>query len=151
MSPEDKNQLLIWQRGRPVLRTQKRLVLVMPEMVDGSPVFPHPLHDVLEATFENMEAICFDVDTEKGKEAVQKHFETPVKILLEKQDFGRPKPFINIEKAGRLLPDYQDESGRNFETFTSLDSLFYYPYQWVFRHKIGLRKSSILVLLEIPR
>lgn len=148
MSPEDKNQLLIWQRGRPVLRTQKRLVLVMPEMVDGSPVFPHPLHDVLEATFENMEAICFDVDTEKGKEAVQKHFETPVKVLLEKQNFGRPKPFINIEKTGRLLPDYTDEAGRNFETFTSLESLFYYPYQWVFRHKIGLRKSSILSIVR---
>lgn len=148
MSPEDKNQLLIWQRGRPVLRTQKRLVLVMPEMVDGSPVFPHPLHDVLEATFENIEVITFDVDSEKGKKAIQKHFETPVKILLEKQDFGKPKPFININNSGRLLPDYKDESGRNFETFTSLDSLFYYPYQWVFRHKIKLHKSSILSIVR---
>ncbi len=148
MSPEDKNRLLIWQRGRPVLRTQKRLILVMPEMVDGSPVFPHPLHDVLEATFENMGIITFDVDTEKGKEAIQKHFETPVKILLEKQKFGRPKPFINIQNPDRLLPDYKDESGRNYETFTSLDSLFYYPYQWVFRHKIKLHKSSILSIVR---
>ena len=148
MSPEDKNRLLIWQRGRPVLRTQKRLILVMPEMVDGSPVFPHPLHDVLEATFENMEIITFDVDTEKGKEAIQKHFDTPVKVVLEKQKFGRPKPFINIQNPNRLLPDYQDESGRNFETFTSLDSLFYYPYQWVFRHKIKLHKSSILSIVR---
>jgi len=148
MSPEDKNRLLIWQRGRPVLRTQKRLILVMPEMVDGSPVFPHPLHDVLEATFKNMEIITFDVDTEKGKEAIQKHFDIPVKVLLEKQKFGRPKPFINIQNPKRLLPDYQDESSRNFETFTSLDSLFYYPYQWVFRYKIKLHKSSILSIVR---
>ncbi|MFK7771922.1 MAG: PD-(D/E)XK nuclease family protein [Saprospiraceae bacterium] len=148
MSPEDKNRLLIWQRGRPILRTQKRLILVMPEMVDGSPVFPHPLHDVLEATFENMEIITFDVDTEKGKEAVQKHFETPQKITLEKQKFGRPKPFINIQNPDRLLPDYEEGSDRNFETFTSLESLFYYPYQWVFRHKIKLHKSSILSIVR---
>ena len=148
MSPEDKNQLLIWQRSRPVLSTQKRLILVMPEMVDGSPVFPHPLHDVLEATFNNMDIITFSVDSEKGKELIKKHFNTPEKILLEKQNFGRPKAFINIQNPGRLLPNYQDESGRNFETFTSLESLFYYPYQWVFRHKIKLHKSSILSIVQ---
>jgi len=147
-SPEDKNQLLIWQRGRPVLRTQKRLILVMPSMVDGSAVYPHPLHDVLEATFENLHEIIFDVDTEEGKTAFQKHFETPEKISLEQKPLGQTKPFIFIENPKRLLPDYQNEESRNYETFTSLDALFYYPYQWVFRHKIKLHKSSILSIVR---
>ena len=34
------------------------------------------------------------------------------------------------------------------ETFTSLDALFYYPYQWVFRHKVRLHKSSILSVVN---
>ncbi len=147
-SPEDKNQLLIWQRGRPVLRAQKRLILVMPSMIDGSEVFPHPLHDVLEATFENLHDIILDVDTEKGKAAFQKHFETPEKVLLEQKPLGRTQPFISIENPKRLLPDYENEESRNYETFTSLDSLFYYPYQWVFRHKIKLHKSSILSIVR---
>lgn len=147
-SPEDKNSLLIWQRSRPVLQTQKRLVLVMPSMVDGSQVFPHPLHDVLEATFENLEDIIFNIDTEHGKEAVQKHFEIPSKIELPQQPLGQTQPFIQIQNPDRLLPDYQQEEGRNYETFTSLDSLFYYPYQWVFKHKIRLYKSSILSIVQ---
>ena len=147
-SPEDKNQLLIWQRGRPVLRTQKRLILIMPSMVDGSEVFPHPLHDVLEATFENLHDIIFDVDSEEGKAALQKHFQTPEKILLEQKPLGQTNPFISIDNPKRLLPDYQNEESRNYETFTSLDSLFYYPYQWVFRHKIKLHKSSILSIVR---
>ncbi|HFB99218.1 MAG TPA: hypothetical protein ENJ53_00300, partial [Phaeodactylibacter sp.] len=147
-SPEDKNRLLIWQRGLPVLRTQKRLLLVMPSMVNGSDVFPHALHDVLEATFENMEAITFDVDTEKGKAAIQKHFEIPDKIILEKRPFGYAQPFINIDRPNRLLPDYQNEESRNYETFSSLEDLFYYPYKWVFKHKIKLHKSSILSIVR---
>lgn len=148
MSPEDKNRLLIWQRGRPVLQTNNRLLLVMPDMVDGSPVFPHPLHDVLEATFENINAITFNVDSEAGKAAIQKHFDTPNKVILKQQQFGQSEPFILINNPDRLLPDYQDHTERNYETFTSLEDLFYYPYQWVFKHKIKLHKSAILSIVR---
>jgi len=36
---------------------------------------------------------------------------------------------------------------REAESLTSLETLFYYPYQWVFRHKIKLRTSSILSIV----
>ncbi|MEM6965021.1 MAG: PD-(D/E)XK nuclease family protein [Bacteroidota bacterium] len=147
-SPTDKNKLLIWQRSRPVLRTKDRLILIMPEMVNGSEVFPHPLHDVLEATFENLSDITFDVDNEAGKAAIQRYFQTPEKVLLQNQPLGQSQPFIQIGDSRQLLPDYESEDGRNYETFTSLDAMFYYPYQWVFRHKIKLHKSSILSIVQ---
>jgi hypothetical protein len=41
-----------------------------------------------------------------------------------------------------------DRPGRDYETLTSLESLFYYPYQWVFKYKIRLNKSSILSIVK---
>ncbi|HHS95258.1 MAG TPA: hypothetical protein ENJ45_01620, partial [Phaeodactylibacter sp.] len=41
----------------------------------------------------------------------------------------------------------EDLSPREEETLTSLENLFYYPYQWVFRYKLRLRKSSILSVI----
>jgi len=37
------------------------------------------------------------------------------------------------------------------ETPTSLESLLYYPYQWVFRHHLKLRQSSILSVVQDMR
>ncbi len=52
---------------------------------------------------------------------------------------GKPIAFLNVQSPDLAIRDY--------ETFTSLESLFYYPYQWVFRYKLELRKSSILSIV----
>ncbi len=141
-SPVDKNLLLLWQRPRPALYTQGRLVLIIPQMVDGKEVHPHALHDEMQAAFDNLEAISFTIDTEKGREIIAKHFEQlPVRKKLALHQLGKPQPFIDINH-----PDKIDQN--EHETITSLDSLFYYPYQWVFKHKIKLRKSSILSVVK---
>ena len=142
-SPEDKNRLLIWHRSRPILRTNKQLVLIMPKMVNGSEVFPHPLHDVMEATFENLKNIIFNIDTEHGKALLEKHFQLPQKELLEQRPSEKQQPFIFIKNP-------KDLDQREHETFTSLDSLLFFPYQWFFKHKIKLHRSSILSIVKDP-
>jgi len=137
--PHQKNQITIWQRKRPILQAQKRLVLILPDSVDGKEVQPHPLHGDLQAAFSNHESIIFDITSEKGRPNFESHFQMPGSTELEPTKLGAPPPFVKV--------DAPDLDFREYETFTSLDALFYYPYQWVFKYKINLYKSSILSIL----
>ncbi len=140
--PKDENALLLWQRPRAILQTQGRAFLIIPEKVDGSAVFPHPLYDELQATFEDLSAITYHINGQnEAGNCLDTYFNIPKLETLEYRQLGKPKPFIYIAQAEKL--DQRPE-----ETFTSLDSLFYYPYQWMFRHKIKLRKSSILSIVK---
>ena len=65
----------------------------------------------------------------------------PDLITLNNQKFGRPKPFIQISDR-EVLKDL------GVQTPTKMESLLYYPYQWIFREKIQLRQSSILSVVK---
>lgn len=138
-SPVQRNQCALWQRKRPILQTTGQLILVIPEMVNGTGVQAHSLHGDLQAAFSNHEAIEFDVSTDKGKALFESYFTTPNKVELSHRQLGQPKAFIQVDTPNLAKRDY--------ETFTSLESLFYYPYQWVFRYKIRLVQSSILSIV----
>lgn len=139
--PTDENTRLLWQRPRPVLYTQNRLVLVIPKMVDGTAVNPHALHDVLEASFDNPAHISFDIDNHIDCQSFERYFQLPQFVSVDQKQLGKVQPFIYINSPEKLQQNEQ-------ETFSSLDTLFYYPYQWVFRHKIKLRKSAILSVVK---
>ncbi|MEM1322587.1 MAG: PD-(D/E)XK nuclease family protein [Bacteroidota bacterium] len=140
-SPADKNQLQLWQRNRPLLQAQHRLLLIMPAKVDGSEVYPHALHDELLAAFGSLDAITFDINKREGESLMNLFFELPQLQELRLQQLGRPSPFLRIHHPEKL-------DQREHETFSSLESLFYYPYQYLFRHKTKLRKSSILSIVR---
>ena len=141
-TPKDENALLLWQRPRAILQAQGRVLLVIPEKVDGSEVFPHPLYDELIATFDDLAPITYHINGQNASHnCLETYFNIPKSKSLEHRQLGKPKPFIYIDQAEKF-------EQRPEETFTSLDSLFYYPYQWVFRHKIKLRKSSILSIVK---
>ena len=139
--PKEENALLLWQRPRPVLQCRERLLLVLPRQMDGTEVYPHPLHDELEACFGDLTPITYHLENRQGQAAFSQHFEMPKEENLPPRQLGVPQPFIQIENADKIL---QNEK----ETFTSLDALFYYPYQWVFRQKARLRQSSILSIVS---
>ena len=140
-SPKDENRLLLWQRPRAILKTQKKVLFVIPEKINGSAVFSHPLFDELEATFEDLNKISINTADVNSYSKLKNHFKTNELIKLDYKQLGNPKPFIHASDAEKLKPN-------EYETFSSLDSLFYYPYQWVFRHKIKLKKSSILSIVS---
>jgi len=139
--PEDENARLIWQRKRPVLSARRRLILVIPEYIDGSLVQSHPLFGNIEASFQGLESITCDIDRQSCAPIWKELFDLPEEVELPSRQLGRPSPFLLLDKTYQL--DKRDE-----ETFSSLESLFYYPYQWVFRHKLKLRKSSILSIVS---
>ena len=139
-TPEQENARMLWQQRRPVLLAKNRIVLVLPETVNGEDVLPHPLFGDLQAAFANLETISADLNYQSQITSHQspfaKHFILPEKEKVEVRQLGRPKPFLHVRNLDKLQ--------REYETLTSLESLFYYPYQWVFRYKIRLNKSSIL-------
>ncbi len=142
-----KNVAMLWKRRCPILRAKKRLVLVMPHTVDGKEVEPHPLYGDLKAAFKNVEAITFNIDDEnsfarlKDFNIEKEELAVPNKVKLNMRRPSKAPAYLELEQTERL-------EKREEESYTSLDSLFYYPYQWVFKHKIKLNKSSILSVVK---
>ncbi len=143
-SASDKNALLLWHRKQPVLRTRQQLILVIPEIYEGSEVHAHPLLGNLEALFGDLSSITIDLDAGKGLEILAGSFELPGKVKLEKRRVGEKKAFLNL-KSDALAQQ------REKETITGLESLFYYPYKWAFQYKAKLRKSPILSVVSDNR
>ncbi|MEO1515747.1 MAG: PD-(D/E)XK nuclease family protein [Bacteroidota bacterium] len=139
--PKEDNARLLWHRSQPILQCENQLLLVMPESIDGQEVFAHPLHDELEAAFGELTAITIEAKQSDQSQLPDSVFRLPHYQSLDPYQLGSPRPFLHIQRKGAL-------EAREEETFTSLDSLFYYPYQWAFRHKVQLKKSSILSVVN---
>lgn len=141
-TPRRENERLLWQRIQPILNTKEQLILCLPTMVDGKEVHPHPLFGNLDAFFKNLEDLMIDIDKSKNLDLLFRlGLDVPNKIVLAQRNLGLPKPFINIRQVDQL-------SKREQESYSSLDTLLYYPYKWVFQYQIGLRKSSILSIVK---
>lgn len=136
-SPADQNALLGFQRRHPVWMSKHRLIFVIPEIAEGEAMLPHPLLGDLEACFGHLEAITCTEDNQ----LLARYFELPKKVNIPFRRLGKPAPFLRLNHPEKLVE-------RAEETFTSLESLLYYPYQWLFRHHIRLRKSSILSIVK---
>ncbi len=139
LSPERQNELLVWQRKRPFLLTRKRVILVQPSIAEGKEVQPHPLMGDLEACFHSLEPLVLDIDLyqENPSSLLQN---LPRKDRLSPRRLGEPSPFIEVRAGEALQP-------RESETFSSLETMLYYPYQWAFRYKLQLKKSAILSIV----
>ncbi|PHN07944.1 hypothetical protein CRP01_04090 [Flavilitoribacter nigricans DSM 23189 = NBRC 102662] len=135
--PQDENGRLIWQRKWPILQTRDQLILIVPDNTAGRANEPHPLMGPLEAAFKDLSAITYDLESGRGEEAFASIFDLPSYRPLDIRQLGRPKPFLEITGIDLAAQ-------REAETLSSLETLFYYPYQWVLRHQIHLRKSAIL-------
>ncbi|MEZ4984412.1 MAG: PD-(D/E)XK nuclease family protein [Saprospiraceae bacterium] len=143
MQPEQQNQRLIAQRKRPVLWVTQSLLLCQPDAYNGGEVAMHPLMGDLMAAFgEDLSLITLHIDTQKVGAAWQSSWQLPLFHVAQPCPLPKPQPFLNIKQA---------LSGRTEETPTSLENLLYYPYQWVLRHHIKLRQSSILSVVRDPR
>lgn len=139
-TPKEENTLLLWQRPRAILQCQKTLFLVVSKMVDGAEVQPHPLYSDLEATFANLEELIFHIGSLSNVSILNK-FIISNRINVQTKNLGQPMPYLNVTKG-------QNITDREAETFTSLEALFYYPYKWVFKYKLGLQKTSILSVVK---
>lgn len=142
-TPSEENIRLLWQRMQVVLRTQKRLILVMPQYIEGKEQLPHPLWGDLCAALgeDNLAKITVNLDTQKNIEYLKQYYKLPNFISLMPNVLGQPKPHFYVPKE-------KDIQQSETESFSSLDSLLYYPYQWVFRYQVKFKKSSMLSVVK---
>jgi hypothetical protein len=129
-----------WQSKRPLLLATKRLILVIPEFINGESVAPHSLFADIQACFENSKCLVLDIDSQSGYEILGGQLHVPHKQPLSVKPLGKPKPFLEMRQNQNLI--------REKETFTSLETLFYFPYQWVFKYRLKLNKSPILSVVN---
>lgn len=122
---------------RPVLRASHKLILVVPEQADGSEALPSLLLSDVEAAFDTAQPFTFNLDDEAGRQALMNLGNMPQSVLLQGRVIARPRPQLLIHAPERLLEN-------EYETPTSLESLFYYPHRWFFRQKLRLFPSSLL-------
>ncbi len=138
--PQDENALMLWQRIQGVMRTDNQLIFVYPKKVNGEHAPENPLFSHLRACYGDLSPItvCTKEDWTNFEDLT--NLTTPHWVNLKPHRLGKVQPIITVES--RLL------IRRTHETLTSLESLFYYPHQWVFKHKAKLNKSSILCIVK---
>ena len=140
-TPRDENARLIWQRRQPIVHAKEQVLLVIPARIVGKESHFHPLFSDLQATFKNLDAITVSTDQPESQDLFTHFFDVPQYVQLKPIALGNPKPFLHLATLNDyLLKDY--------ETYTSLDALLYYPYQWVFKYKTKFIKSSILSVVK---
>lgn len=139
-TPQEENALMLWQRILPVLKTEKQLVLIAPKKINGKDCMEHPLMSHLKACFGKTNPIIIDIDKNLNDLTALTRLKVPHKVAIEYHQLGKTPTFVEL--FARQL------NKRHQETLTSLETLFYYPYQWVFRHKAKLNKSHILSIVK---
>lgn len=142
-TPSEENRRLLWQRMQAILRTQKRLVLVMPQYIEGKEQLPHPLWGDLCAALgeDDLDRITVNLDTQENIQFLAQYYTLPAFISLMPNILEQPKPYFYVPKEKSIQ---QSET----ESFSSLNSLLYYPYQWVFRYQVKFKKSSMLSVVK---
>jgi hypothetical protein len=139
-TPQDENARMLHQRVQAVLRTANQIFFIYPKKANGETTAEHPLFSHLRACFYRLEDIVVHVPTETAKFEALTQWIPPQYFALQQTRFEKIKPILELP-ADKLNP-------RSYETLTSLESLFYYPHQWVFKHKAKLNKSSILSIVK---
>jgi ATP-dependent helicase/nuclease subunit B len=128
------------QQCQPTLMARRRLLLVIPERIDGEATSPHPLLGDLEACFKDLGPVSLNVDAPAPPEVWTRYFTMPARQKMTPRQLGRPSPYLKPRRPPLL-------SHREEETFSSLEALFYFPHQWVFRYQLALRRSSLLSIV----
>ncbi|MEY4259662.1 MAG: hypothetical protein RL656_635 [Bacteroidota bacterium] len=146
--PMKDNQRLSWYRKQAFLKTKKRLFLFLPERVEGAEIQPFPLFGDLNACFDNLDTLKISLDFHLSGEYPD--FPLLAAFNLPNLQSIIPAPptavplFLHIDTLLEL-PERKDES------FTSLESLFYYPHKYVFQYKLGLYKAKSLEIIGEKR
>lgn len=138
LSPKQKSDRQLWQQLRPVLHTQKRLVLCLSDYVDGEEALPHPLMGDLEAAFgDDLKKLIVNVDSQDFTAAVLSGFSKP--------DYHHePLHPLPLPRKGIEFNSQYDGLEREYETPTSLEKLLYYPHQYIFQDGLKLKTNKLL-------
>ncbi|MBT4195751.1 MAG: hypothetical protein HOE12_15610 [Gammaproteobacteria bacterium] len=114
---------------KPILSATKKLMLIMHDDCENQ----HPLMDQMISCMDGWEAINLDDELLAGKP------------LSEEGGNMQESKFISLPAFRRwweIKPD-KNLGKRERESFSSLDTLFKSPYQWILNYKARLRSGAL--------
>lgn len=141
-----ENRVVLTHLQRPILASEKQLILLIPSTINGKDTVEHPLMGYLHSTFNDINSLIFDLNDSNFCESdLNKFFQLPQKSLVHQSESTKPQIFIEIDELD------QTQAVRAYESLTSLEDLLYYPYKWAFRYKAKLSNSAILSIAKDNR
>lgn len=145
-TPQEENARLLWQRMQPILKAEERLILVLPDYVDGKEQLPHALWGDLCATLgeSQLDQLTLNLEGQKGGDWWRQFFTLPTYIHLVPASLGQTPSAFQLPAETAWEPTVT-------ESFSSLDLLLYYPYQWLFRHQVQLSRGTVWKVVEERR
>ena len=138
--PQAHNQLRKWKRYQPIRLAQKRLILIVPDKVEGVYANLHPLHYELEAMIQNINDITIDATQDP----------TAVQALFDVRETVEKTPRLDFLEGHLVsvspvhVPDVIDGF-----SVTELDSFLFYPHNWFLRKQMKLYGSSLAKIKDI--
>ncbi len=137
-SPRVQSQLIQLLQRRPFQWTNKRLIVVVPEQVDGAEVQPSLLMPDLEASLgAKFGATVFNLNKKQDLDRLASKLRIPARQLLSTRNDQLPRTHLQLTEPSYVTPS-------EYETPTNLESLFYYPHRWFFRQKLRLFPPYLL-------
>lgn len=145
-TPAQENARFLWQRMQPILKTQKRLVVVVPQYIEGNEQLAHPLWgDFCAALGEKeLKKITVDLEQSPNSSFLAQWYDLPRLVTIPAAPLSKPKPYLQLP-PGNCVQQADKES------FSSINSLLYYPYQWVFRYQIKFSRTAMLSVVNERR
>ena len=140
-TPAEANQRWVQFRKTAIWRTQKQLILIIPEIAEGQETTAHPLMGDLEATFQDIQPFTIRIDNPTDIHKLSAWLVPPQWNTYTPTPLLPVEPFIQIPTKQSILE-------RDRESASSLQDLFYYPYKWVFRYTAKWRSSPILSIVQ---
>lgn len=142
LTPRQLNARHIFHRNRPVLYARRRLVLLIPDEVDGRETMPYPLWSEIEATFEDTAPFTAWLDQRDRCAPLLQAvgFRVPEWVEIDHAPLPQPEPYVHFRP---VCPPR-----REVESLSSLEALFYFPHIWLFRHWLGLEDTPLFQVVD---
>lgn len=115
---------------------RKRLILIIPSVMDGESAQPHSFHPFINACFKDLHSITINVEQPAQMRLLNANphltKKIPVNPIPSFPDYWQIKPGL-ITK-------------RKEESYSSLENLMKYPYRWILSYKAELYRGNTLCL-----
>ena len=144
-----ENERQLWKRIQPVMKVQEQLLLVVPDTIQGADQVAHPLMSDLFAAFGEdfvNEHLTVDLNATNAIAKLEKQLNLPSFSKLEKTKLEGPDAYLQLPDTDKLTARIEDKI--KHYSYSSLNDLLYYPYKWLFKYVLDLKKTEILTVKE---
>ena len=126
----------LWRKIRPLLLASNRLIFVLPHRIKGEEKEASSLiTDILERC-DGSEHIMVEV----SPETVLQGFEAAPLKQIDPIQLKSNNGFIQVDHLNELLNTFNDKKDWSY---SSLNKLFYHPYNFAFHYLLKLRRTSV--------